>query len=131
MYRIKVHSHFSAAHNLRGYRGRCENLHGHNWQVEAEICSAELNRMEMVCDFREIKQKLEKVLNRLDHSYLNKLGYFAEHNPTSERLAEYVFYEFKKLLTENTLSLHSVCVWETETCCAIFSPPIPPLQKGV
>lgn len=121
MYRIRVQSHFSAAHNLRGYQGRCENLHGHNWKVEAEICSAELDSLEMVCDFKEIKQKLEKVLTPLDHSYLNKLSYFAKHNPTSERIAEYIFYEFKKLLTEKTLSLNSILVWETETCCAIFS----------
>ncbi|MFH1245086.1 MAG: 6-carboxytetrahydropterin synthase QueD [Candidatus Omnitrophota bacterium] len=121
MYRIRVQSHFSAAHNLRGYQGRCENLHGHNWKVEVEICSAELDRVEMVCDFKEIKQKLEKVLTPLDHSYLNKLSYFVKHNPTSERISEYIFYELKKLLPEKTFSLNSVLVWETDTSCAIFS----------
>ncbi|MBI5893385.1 MAG: 6-carboxytetrahydropterin synthase, partial [Deltaproteobacteria bacterium] len=28
MYELKIQSEFSAAHNLRGYEGECEKLHG-------------------------------------------------------------------------------------------------------
>ena len=37
MYEVLVKSGFSGAHHLRGYRGRCEKLHGHNWNVEARF----------------------------------------------------------------------------------------------
>jgi len=120
MYTVKVQSHFSAAHNLRGYRGRCEKLHGHNWKVEAELTSCRLNNLSMVRDFKEIKKKLEKVLAGLDHAYLNKLSYFKKDNPTSEKLAEFIYYELKKLLKGKGHSLKKVSVWETETSQASF-----------
>jgi 6-pyruvoyltetrahydropterin/6-carboxytetrahydropterin synthase len=121
MYTIKVQSHFSAAHNLRGYQGRCEKVHGHNWKVEAEIVSEELNNISMVYDFKKMKQKLEKVLLALDHTHLNTLTYFKKNNPTSEKIAEFIYYDLKKTIKTRNLVLKSIAVWETETSCAIFS----------
>jgi len=121
MYAIKVRASFSAAHNLRGYQGRCERLHGHNWKVEAQIHSRRLNKLSMVCDFKEVKKRLEKVLTPLDHTYLNKLAYFKKNNPTSEKLAEFIFCELKKLIKGKGLILKQVLVWETGTSCAVFS----------
>lgn len=121
MYAIKVWSHFSAAHNLRGYQGKCENLHGHNWKVEAEVASSGLNKLSMVCDFKELKEKLAKVLCQLDHSYLNKVTFFKKNNPTSEKIAEYIFYQLKKSIKDKSLTLKKVSVWETETSQASFT----------
>ncbi len=120
MYSIKVQSHFSAAHNLRGYKGKCEKLHGHNWKVQVEIRSCRLNNISMICDFKEIKKKLEKVLQKLDHTYLNKLPYFKKNNPTSEKLAEFIYYGLKKLIKDKNIILKEVSVWETEDSCAVF-----------
>ncbi len=120
MYAAKVQSHFSAAHNLRGYAGKCEKLHGHNWQVQVEVAADSLNKLGMVCDFKEIKQRLEKVLRVLDHAYLNKLPFFKKNNPTSEKIAEFIFYKLKKLIKEKNLLLKKVSVWETGSSCAIF-----------
>ena len=122
MYTIKVQSYFSAAHNLRGYQGRCEKLHGHNWKVEAEIASAKLNKLSMVCDFKQIKQKLEKVLKGLDHTHLNRLSYFKKNNPTSEKIAEFIYVNLKKLIKDDNLVLKQISVWETESSQAVFSP---------
>lgn len=122
MYIVKVQSYFSAAHNLRGYQGRCEKLHGHNWKVEAEIGSEKLNKLSMVCDFKEIKQKLDRVLKNLDHGYLNELSFFKKHNPTSEKIAEFIYYKLKKTLKDKTLFLRKVVVWETQNSCALFAP---------
>lgn len=122
MYAIKVQSHFSAAHNLRGYHGRCERLHGHNWKVEAQVCSQKLNRLSMVCDFKEVKQKLARVLKNLDHAYLNKLAFFKKHNPTSEKIAEFIYYNLNKLFKGKELALIKVTVWETQHSCAVFTP---------
>lgn len=121
MYSIKVQSHFSAAHNLRGYRGKCEKLHGHNWTVQAEVTSEKLNNLSMVCDFKELKEKLEKVLKGLDHTYLNKLPYFKKNNPTSEKIAQFIYGNLKKLIKEKSLILRKVSVWETKDSQADFS----------
>ena len=121
MYTIKVQSHFSAAHNLRGYQGRCEKLHGHNWKVEVEITAEKLNKLGMVCDFKLARQKLNKALAGLDHGYLNKLAYFKKNNPTSEKIAEYIYNKLKKIIREEGIILRKVSVWETEDSQASFS----------
>ena len=121
MYAIKVHSYFSAAHNLRGYRGRCEKLHGHNWKVEAEVASRQLNNLSIACDFKELKKKLQKVLKELDHTCLNKLKPFKKNNPTSEKIAEFIYYNLKKSVKDKGLILRKVSVWETESSQASFS----------
>ncbi len=75
MYSLKVEGSFSSAHNLRGYKGKCEDLHGHNWRVEICIKSRELDKIGMVQDFKYLKNKLNVVLEKMDHKYLDKLIY--------------------------------------------------------
>lgn len=120
MFSVTIRSKFSSAHNLRGYKGACEDLHGHNWRVEAEVSGAELDDLGMVMDFKELKKELADVLSTLDHAYLNDIEYFAENNPTSENIARYIF---KKLSTRTGgRKLEGVTVWETDTSSATYSP---------
>ena len=121
MYSIKIEAQFSAAHNLRAYQGRCEKLHGHNWRIEVEITSSRLNKLSMVCDFKEARKKLEKVLARLDHSHLNNLPYFKKNNPTSEKIAEFIYANLKRSIKAKGLILKQVTVWETAAAQASFS----------
>jgi len=116
MYSLKVEGSFSSAHNLRGYKGKCEELHGHNWRIEVIVKSEELNNIGIVVDFKELKQKLNAVLEEMDHKYLNKLSYFKKVNPTSENIAKYIY---KKLVIQIPL-LDSVTVWENATSCATY-----------
>lgn len=116
MYSLKVEGSFSSAHNLRGYKGKCEDLHGHNWRIEVIVKSEELNNIGIVVDFKELKQKLNAVLEEMDHKYLNKLAYFKKVNPTSENIAKYIY---QKLITRIPL-LDSVTVWENATSCATY-----------
>jgi 6-pyruvoyltetrahydropterin/6-carboxytetrahydropterin synthase len=74
MYSIKVEAHFSSAHNLRHYRGKCEELHGHNWKVEAVLKNRRLNKTGMLVDFTIVKKNLSAVLEELDHTYLTTLA---------------------------------------------------------
>jgi len=122
MYSIKVEAYFSSAHNLREYKGKCEELHGHNWKVEVEACSSILDKTGMVLDFKYLKIRLNKILDDLDHKYLNKIPYFKKHNPTSENLAKYIFDRFNTSLNKfNPLaSLKSVTVWETDKSSATY-----------
>ena len=80
MYTVRVRSHFSSAHNLRGYKGKCEALHGHNWRVETEVSSEKLDDIGMVIDFKELKKNLSDIVSGLDHKYLNDIEEFKQDN---------------------------------------------------
>ena len=116
MFENKVVSEFNAAHNLKGYRGRCEQLHGHNWKVEVVVAQKNLNKIGMLIDFKEIKSRLNKVLDRLDHRYLNRLSYFKRINPTSENIAKYIYDNLKPQIS----NLKLVAVWESDNSSASY-----------
>lgn len=121
MFEAIVTMSFSAAHNLRGYRGKCEELHGHNWKVEATLSAEKLDEIGMVEDFSAIKRRLRRILSRLDHKYLNGLPFFKTANPTSENLARLIFQKMKT--NRSRARIASVKVWETETSCAVYREP--------
>lgn len=116
MYNIKIEAHFSSAHNLVGYKGKCEELHGHNWKVEVAVCSNKLDKTGMVMDFKDLKMRVNKILDKLDHKYLNKISYFKKVNPTSENIAEYIY----NCLKAEVVGLSSVTVWESENSAATY-----------
>ena len=116
MYRIRVEGNFSSAHNLRGYKGKCEDLHGHNWRVEIAAQSTQLDDIGMLLDFRYLKKKLNAVLEELDHKYLNKLAHFKKVNPTSENIAKYIYGRLKSGIP----LLSSVTVWENSASSATY-----------
>ncbi len=121
MYEITVTSHFSGAHRLRLLRGKCEDLHGHNWKVEVSVVSKRLGAEGVVIDFRILKQKLEKVLKPLDHTYLNDLPSFSRIGPSSENIAKYIFDRLSSELKGHPGSLKKVTAWESETSGATYS----------
>lgn len=116
MYSVKIEANFSSAHNLRGYKGRCEDLHGHNWKVELEVVNGRLDKLGMVADFRILKNKLNKVLDKLDHKYLNALPYFKKMNPTSENIAKYIY----DCLEPQVPWIKAVTVWESDNSLATY-----------
>ena len=118
-FEASVQSSFSAAHRLRGYKGRCENMHGHNWKVELSVVAEGLNKQGIVVDFVDLKKALNKVLMQLDHKVLNDIRYFKKINPTSENIAKYIYDRVKG----QGLRVKSVSVWETDTSCATYYEP--------
>jgi len=120
MYKAKIISHFSAAHSLGNYKGKCEALHGHNWKVEVSVLSNKLNFSGMVMDFSDLKKITSNVLEELDHYHLNELDYFKEHNPSSEEIAKYIFDKLKDEITVKGCKLEEVRVWETDSSCAVY-----------
>ena len=121
MYRITVLSHFSGAHRLRHLHGKCEELHGHNWKIEISVVSNRLNKEGVVIDFNILKQKMEKVLKTLDHTFLNNLPYFSGREPSSENIAKYIFDRLKAELKGHPAILKEVTAWESETSSATYS----------
>ncbi|MDR0868107.1 MAG: 6-carboxytetrahydropterin synthase QueD [Planctomycetota bacterium] len=120
MFTLEVEDHFSAAHQLREYRGKCENLHGHNWRVKVAISGAELPSNGMLMDFGDLKRILAVELNLLDHQFLNQIPPFDRRNPTSESIAQYLFQRLAPQLPA-TVQMSAVTVWESEKCCAVYS----------
>ncbi len=120
IYELKVVSDFAAAHNLRNFRGKCENLHGHNWKVEVVVRGTELDSSGVVLDFAEIKKVIRELLSELDHRYLNDIEFFKEHNPSSENIARYLFDKLAERLNGGSLWIHSVSAWESPDACATY-----------
>jgi len=120
MFEVSVQMYFSAAHRLRAYKGKCENMHGHNWKVQIFVLKEELDKHGMVMDFTELKNVLWQVLADFDHKFLNDIPYFKKINPTSENIARYIYTQLcKRLKIKSSMSLR-VCVWETENSCATY-----------
>lgn len=119
-YKVSVYSKFSSAHALRGYKGKCENLHGHNWKVRVCLCGTKLNEIGMLVDFTDMKAHLGTVMAKLDHKYLNETAPFDKINPTAENIAAFIFGEMKIFETDD-IKVHEVEVWESDTSQAVVS----------
>lgn len=123
MFELKVTRHFAAAHNLREFYGKCENLHGHNWFVEARVRARALDKTGLVMDFGVIKRQLDEVLELIDHQYLNELEAFKEVNPSSENIAVFIFERLTPHIDELSQGrawLHSVSAWESDNASATY-----------
>lgn len=119
-YELIVKSHFAAAHNLRNYRGKCEHLHGHNWNVDITLTGRKLDKAGMLVDFKVVKSYLKSVLDRYDHSYLNELPDFKMVNPTTENIAYLIHKKLQTLLGRKGLKVSRVCVWESAECGGVY-----------
>lgn len=120
MYELMVETQFSAAHQLRGYKGKCENLHGHNWRVQVVVNAERLNEIGIAIDFHELKKIAREVISPLDHAILNDIFPFTEINPSSENLAKWLYDTIFKKITDRNINVSSVTVWETETASATY-----------
>jgi 6-pyruvoyltetrahydropterin/6-carboxytetrahydropterin synthase len=118
MYQITVITHFAAAHQLRNFKGKCENLHGHNWKVEATLRGEGLTGEGLLIDFQEVRNATNSILEELDHTFLNELPAFKDQNPSSENIAAYIFRELGKRLNDDKVRVSFVTAWESDTACA-------------
>ena len=122
MYRISVEQHFDAAHALRGYKGKCEALHGHRFKVVAKIEASGLNDIGLAYDFVELKARLAEIVERFDHTNLNDITPFDKTNPSSENIASTVYKELKSRLAGEKVALTAVEVWESPQTGVSYTP---------
>ncbi|MEW6516052.1 MAG: 6-carboxytetrahydropterin synthase QueD [candidate division FCPU426 bacterium] len=113
MFTIAVEQDFSAAHQLREYQGQCEHFHGHNWKVRLEVTTPDLDELGLGIDFKDLKQALQQVLEKFDHSFLNSLPDFADINPTSENLARVIYRHCQQALEGSPVKMKAITVWES------------------
>jgi 6-pyruvoyltetrahydropterin/6-carboxytetrahydropterin synthase len=106
---------FAAGHALRNYKGKCENIHGHNWRVQVVIEGEQLDGTGLLVDFIDVKDLMGSVIARLDHQFLNEVAPFDVKNPSAENIAEY-FYEQMSTGGGDTVPvrIREVKVWETD-----------------
>ena len=124
MYEVSVDETFAAAHNLRGYKGKCENLHGHNYKVRVTLSGKEVDSVGLLYDFVHLKQVIQSVIRSLDHKYLNELPPFDVLNPSAENIARYIYDQSAKQLhhAPNGAELSSITVWESDVTAATYRP---------
>ena len=122
-WKLRVSTDFSSSHQLRHYEGKCENLHGHNFQVEVDVVGTKLDpRLGLLMDFKELKKLLKIVTGELDHKHLNDLPAFSDQNPSSELLAQYIFNRMRELLIPYpTVRLSQVMVSEKNSSRAYYN----------
>jgi 6-pyruvoyltetrahydropterin/6-carboxytetrahydropterin synthase len=120
MYELKIVTEFSAAHNLRNFRGKCEALHGHNWKVEIVLSGKDLDESGVVLDFAEVKAATSEIMSEVDHRYLNDLPFFAENNPSSENIARYIFHRLQEKIDNDRVRIRRVTAWESQDACASY-----------
>lgn len=119
VFELVVETDFSAAHNLREYKGQCERLHGHNWKVQVVLKAEKLDKLGMVMDFRDAKRVIGEIINRFDHVYLNELPDFTVLNPTTENLSKILYDGLKNVLPIG-VKVSKVTTWESDRCGAAY-----------
>ena len=118
MFELTVKDEISSAHFLRGYPGKCKDMHGHTWKIEVSLLGEKLNDIGMVTDFAVLKKQFKEFLSALDHTCLNDIEFFKENNPTAENIAAYIFQGFSKVVAP--LRIKQVRVWESDRASAIY-----------
>jgi 6-pyruvoyltetrahydropterin/6-carboxytetrahydropterin synthase len=125
MYILTVEDSFASAHQLDGYKGKCENLHGHNWRIVASVRGETLGETGLLVDFHELKSILKSITGDLDHINLNNHPHFSSINPSSENIARYIAEKMAAALKARysmTVLLDSVEVWESDSSRCRFVP---------
>ena len=124
MFQVSVEETFSAGHALRGYRGKCENTHGHNYRVRVTVQGPQLDSIGLLCDFTQLKQVLRALIGKLDHQFINDLDAFRVVNPSAENMAKYFYDEITRQLKDLPpgARVTDIVVWETDSASARYQP---------
>jgi 6-pyruvoyltetrahydropterin/6-carboxytetrahydropterin synthase len=123
MFEVSVEESFAAGHALRGYRGKCENPHGHNYKVRITLAGEDLDQIGLLYDFKDLKGVMNEVIDRLDHQFLNDIEPFRDLNPSAENMARFFYQEMTARLNAQThgrVRVKRVKLWETDTTTATY-----------
>lgn len=124
MFEVTIEETFAAGHALRNYRGKCENVHGHNYRCQVTLEGAELDSIGLLVDFVELKKVVHSVLDRMDHQWLNEFPPFDVLNPSAENMAKYIYDGVcEGLKPREGVRVGSIRLWETDTASATYRPP--------
>ena len=126
-FEVMIERNFSSAHQLRGYKGKCENLHGHNYKVEIFARGPELNNIGLLIDFGDLKEAADEIVRYLDHRNINELPPFDEElNPSAENLAKFFVDYLNSRISDDRVQVYKVRCYETPTSVATYQLSEPP-----
>ena len=117
-YTISVAASFSAAHRLPGHPGPCAAMHGHNFEVTAELSAGTLAGG-MVADFADVRVALSAAIDGLDHTCLNDRPELSP--PTAEVLAAWIFNRLRERLEDGRVRVSRVTVVESKGMAASYA----------
>ncbi len=120
MFEIGINTRFSAAHHLAAYPGACVTHHGHNWEVEVFVCGGVLDELGFLTDFKVLKVAVQTVIAELDHTDLNTHAQFSTENPTSERIARFLYQRLSASVNTARYRISRVTVHETPGSVASY-----------
>jgi 6-pyruvoyltetrahydropterin/6-carboxytetrahydropterin synthase len=123
MFEVTVEDTFAAGHYLRNYKGKCENPHGHNYRVRVTLAGMELDKAGLLLDFKDLREVMKPVIDKLDHQMMNDLEPFTTLNPSAENLAKYFYDEANVFLKDETggrVRVKNVTIWETDETTATY-----------
>jgi 6-pyruvoyltetrahydropterin/6-carboxytetrahydropterin synthase len=124
MFEVTVEDTFAAGHYLRNYKGKCENPHGHNYKIRVTLAGAELDKAGLLLDFKDLREVMKHVIERLDHQMINEIEPFTVINPSAENLAKNFYDQSNTKLqsvTSGRVRVKDVTVFETDTTTAKYS----------
>lgn len=119
-FEVMIERNFSSAHQLRGYKGKCENLHGHNYKIEIYARGRELDEIGLLVDFGALKEAADEVVQYLDHRNINELPPFDLLNPSAENLARYILERVASRINDGRVQVYKVRCFETPTSVATY-----------
>jgi 6-pyruvoyltetrahydropterin/6-carboxytetrahydropterin synthase len=122
MFEIERERTFSASHQLRNYKGRCERLHGHNWRVRVCLVASAVNPSGMVMDFHELDEMIARAIEPFDHRHLNDINNFRKENPSAENLARAIGDAVRAQLKDPKIKMRYCDVWENDLSRARYIP---------
>ena len=122
MYQLFVEEHFDAAHYLRNYHGKCENLHGHRFKVVVCLEATKLGESGLAYDFTQIKHHLREAIAQFDHSCLNDIPPFDKTINPSETIAATIYNQRINFFSKSPAKLARTEVWESPTSGAAYIP---------
>ncbi len=120
MYEVKVQLQFSAAHQLKGYNGKYENLHGHNWTAIVIAEAEGLDSIGVGIDFVRLKEKTEEILSLLDYKNINEIPPFDTENPSAENIARWAFNQLRDEINREGVRIKRVEIQEMPGCGAAY-----------
>jgi len=120
-FEVMIERNFSSAHQLRGYKGKCENLHGHNYRIEIYARGSELDNIGLLVDFVDLKAAADEIVMYLDHRNINELPPFDELQPSAENLAKYILEHVARRIDDERVKIYKVRCFETPTSVATYA----------
>jgi len=116
---------FSSAHKLNNNNlsnednnklfGKCYKLHGHNYELFVTVTGTVSKISGFVIDIKDLKQIIHnKVINKLDHNYINDVDFMHNKIATTENLCLSIWSELEEPIRQLGGQLYKIKIMETE-----------------